>query len=122
MSRNEIESTNNSGESQSIFIRAWQGKERLVFVWWGFGIPLKIVTSVSTSAWALRSIYQGNETLLIFVSLLSLVAYAVLTVMAWRCAPNTKEKEWRWIARTALVLGWVWLIYQVMVESTSSAA
>jgi len=106
----------------NVFVRAWRGQESLPVVWWGFGIPLKVVSWAANSRWAYDSLYGKSGGTAIVVWLTSLAAYVVLSIMVWRCAPNTKEKGWKWIARGLVVAGWLWLVYQLVTPGAASVA
>jgi hypothetical protein len=101
----------------NVFIRAWQGKEHLALVWWGFGIPLKVITWALNTRWAVETVYRNSQALVLLVSLVTIAAYVVHSVMAWRCAPNTEEKGWKWVARSLLVASWAWFFYQLTIAT-----
>jgi hypothetical protein len=100
--------------SANPLVEAWNGRARLALVWWGFGIPLKLVSWALNSEWTTRVVYGNNPFVLLLVFAATTSAYVVLTIMAWRCAPNVDEAEVKWIARVLLVLGWIWFAYQLM--------
>ena len=108
-----------SGHPGNPLIRAWRGQEQLALVWWGFGIPLKIIAWALNSDWTVRVVYRNSTTVLLLVGLTTIATYIVITIMAWRCAPNTEEKGWKWVARGVLIAGWVWFGYQVARSSAS---
>ena len=101
----------------NVFIRAWHGKEHLALVWWGFGIPLKVIAWALNTRWTVKVIYQNSLFIAVLVSLATIGAYVVITIMAWRCAPNTAEKGWKWVARALLVASWLWFFYRIAVPA-----
>ena len=101
-------------DSGNTLVRAWRGQERLAVVWWGFGIPLKLTAWALNSEWTVRVVYGSNTRVLLAVFLTTISAYIAITIMAWRCAPNVDEAGVKWVARTALVGGWIWFAYQLL--------
>jgi hypothetical protein len=100
-------------------VRAWRGEEPLGVGWWGFGIPLKIIAWALGADWTIRVVYRNNSAVLLLVGLATIAAYVVITIMAWRCAPNTEEKGWKWVARGVLIAGWMWFAYKIVGSSGS---
>ena len=83
----------------NVFERAWYGKEKLAVVWWGFGIQFKAVSWAINSRWSYENLYERSSGIAAFMLLATIAIYVVLSVMVWRCAPNTKEKGlWTWVA------------------------
>ena len=84
--------------------RAWRGEERLWKVWWYLGGSVGIVFGLPNLAISEKLVTMALLLVLLW-SILGLVAYFVLVVMAWRCSPNVDNKIWTPIARVAIVLG-----------------
>ena len=98
---------NQEASIKGLFPLAWKGKLPLVVVWWGIGIPTNIVSNVLTSDWAWKTLYVHMRPVGYVAAFLVLSASIAITIMAWRCAPNVKNRLWTWVARTLLGLSWL---------------
>jgi len=85
------------------FKRAWKGEEKLWKVWWLFGVPLNIVSTIIEKMSDMKSppMPMGILVALLFVMFALWVYWCIA---AWRCAPNVETKSWAYIARGLIVV------------------
>ncbi|TAK47599.1 MAG: hypothetical protein EPO23_11270 [Xanthobacteraceae bacterium] len=89
-------------------IRAWRGEERLGKVFWGYGIAISILFA----ACFIGAVYSDRVMLQQFL-LMAFAAYTVwILVAVWRCAGNTRELFWGFLARLLTV---AWMVNTVLV-------
>lgn len=98
----------------NLFVRAWRGKASLAMVWWGIGLPLRIVGGILNANWAFERLYGGNEWARFGVACATVAASVVWSVMAWRCAPNVEDRLWMWVARGLIIVMWMQIAYELV--------
>lgn len=87
-------------------IALWEGKCSLRNAFWAFSLPL------AAAAWAaliLLFVQLNAKELvaLLYMSMgcgIAMVSYLFSLSVVWRCANNTQNKIWGWLARTVVVL------------------
>jgi hypothetical protein len=84
----------------------WNGNEELWNAFWIVGICSNIVTEIGLGAAFNATEYYNITSLgLLILILIPYIAIKVWTIVSvWRCAPNTSNKIWCWIARGIIIL------------------
>lgn len=84
---------------KNFFLSALKGEEPLWLVWWCVNFPLNAwfyaLTFVLKKATPPLWIQYG------FVAAACMAGISV-SVMIWRCAPNTEHSFWKWLARLSV--------------------
>lgn len=95
----------------NLLLRALRGQAPLAAVWWKLGLPLRIGSMVLNSDWMFESLYGESLSVRHGVAWATIVASAIWSGMAWRCAPNVEAVLWKWVARGLIVIAWTRLVH-----------
>ena len=88
-------------QMKELFKNAWLGKEKLWKVFWLIGWVFPLVLSVLL---AFLEKAFANTVMAIIVSIF-MIAYSIYSLIAvWKCARNTKNKIWFYLARFYVIL------------------
>jgi len=105
-----------SADRKSNFIkRCWTGTARLWQAYWLVGVLGQFVvmllwTAVTYPFWRGP---QDNWWTYIVGAVLFLAYLIFASVSIWRCAPNASNPAWGALAKTVLVLSWVYGLFSV---------
>lgn len=105
----------------NVFTRALRGLAPLSVVWWAIGLPLRIAVTLLNGEWTFEALYGGSTTVQRCVTRASVIATAVWSFMAWRCARNVEEKIWTWVARALVVILWLRFAYDLFAWTSPSS-
>lgn len=86
-------------------VRAWQGKARLVHVFW---LGMLAITGIELAIAILFGVSADGLSIPHFILSMSMSVWWWVSV--WKCAPNTSALVWLWLARGVVIfqiLSWL---------------
>lgn len=88
-------------------IALWEGKPSLRTAFWAFFLPITLVVWMALPFWINQLKTAKELESMLYMSLgcgIALVVYLFGLSVVWRCACNTGNKWWGWLARSAVAI------------------
>jgi len=85
-----------------IILSYWYGNEKLWKAFWILGVGSNFGIGVAVNAAEHYKVTSIGVVALMLVFIIVIKVWVIVSV--WRCAPNTPNKIWCWIARGIIIL------------------